>query len=206
MQTVQNSAGNHTIVVLKTSEVFNNLRTGLANVTQTQVGCLHQPLFEILLSNIVTDELHLMLRVMDRLETGLILKDVDRDEADNQGKPPSKRYFPHLDALLAIIRSLRISLNMWKTREAGPLKGHPRWEERSDCSWKSFPAKMWRAYLTWMPGTGADYTNEIMTTPYIHILVYHTPTITQLLQWSRVKRRGGKQGFNEDWINGMGNK
>ena len=47
-----------------------------------KVGCLHQPLFEILLSNIVTDELHLMLRVMDRLETGLILKDVDRDEVN----------------------------------------------------------------------------------------------------------------------------
>lgn len=52
-------------------------------------------------------------------------------------------------------------------------------------SFSNTQAKMWRAYLTWMPGTGSDYTNEIMTTPYIHILVYHTPTITQLLQWSR---------------------
>ena len=52
-------------------------------------------------------------------------------------------------------------------------------------SFSNTQAKMWRAYLTWMPGTGSGYTNEIMTTPYIHILVYHTPTITQLLQWSR---------------------
>lgn len=144
-----------------------------------QVGCLHQSLFEILLSNIVTDELHLMLRVMDRLETGLILKDVVRDEvnyifrcliilrnskrvlqefhfvmqftfheiqADNQGKPPSKRYFPHLDALLAIIHSLRISLNMWKTRESSrTLKrtsslGREKWLllEKLPCHFTSF--------------------------------------------------------------------
>ena len=31
--------------------------------------------------------------------------------------------------------------------------------------------------------------------------------LINLFQWiCRVKRRGGKQGFNEDWINGMGNK
>ena len=50
-----------------------------------QPGCQHQPLFNILLDQIIIDELHLMLRVMDRLETGLILEVIDWDEVDNLG-------------------------------------------------------------------------------------------------------------------------
>jgi len=45
-----------------------------------QPGCHSQPLFDISLDHIVIDELHLMLRVMDRLEQGLILEVVDWDE------------------------------------------------------------------------------------------------------------------------------
>lgn len=45
-----------------------------------QPGCHSQPLFDIPLDRIVIDELHLMLRVMDRLEQGLILEVVDWDE------------------------------------------------------------------------------------------------------------------------------
>lgn len=45
-----------------------------------QPGCQSQPLFDIPLSHIVIDELDLMLRVMDRLEQGLILEVVDWDE------------------------------------------------------------------------------------------------------------------------------
>lgn len=48
-----------------------------------QPGCQHQPLFNIPLDQIIIDELHLMLRVMDRLETGLILEVIDWDEVDN---------------------------------------------------------------------------------------------------------------------------
>ena len=47
-----------------------------------QPGCHSQPLFDISLDHIVIDELHLMLRVMDRLEQGLILEVVDRDEVN----------------------------------------------------------------------------------------------------------------------------
>ena len=47
-----------------------------------QPGCHSQPLFDIPLDRIVIDELHLMLRVMDRLEQGLILEVVDWDEVN----------------------------------------------------------------------------------------------------------------------------
>lgn len=45
-----------------------------------QPGCHSQSLFDIPLDRIVIDKLHLMLRVMDRLEQGLILEVVDWDE------------------------------------------------------------------------------------------------------------------------------
>ena len=48
-----------------------------------QPGCQHHPIFDIPLENIITDELHLTLRVMYRLETGLILEVVDWDEVYN---------------------------------------------------------------------------------------------------------------------------
>ncbi len=37
-------------------------------------GCEHQPLFKIALEDIIIDELHLMLRVTDRLEKGIIFE------------------------------------------------------------------------------------------------------------------------------------
>lgn len=43
-------------------------------------GCEHQPLFKIALQDIVIDELHLMLRVTDRLEKGIIFEVIDWDE------------------------------------------------------------------------------------------------------------------------------
>ena len=43
-------------------------------------GCKHQPLFKIPLDYVIFDELHLMLRVTDRLEEGLIYEMLDWDE------------------------------------------------------------------------------------------------------------------------------
>lgn len=43
-------------------------------------GSQDQPLFKIPLENIIIDELHLVLRVTDRLEDGLNLEVIDRDE------------------------------------------------------------------------------------------------------------------------------
>lgn len=45
-----------------------------------QPGCQHQPLLNITPDNIVIDELHLVLRITDRLEQGLILEVIDWDE------------------------------------------------------------------------------------------------------------------------------
>ena len=46
-------------------------------------GCQNQPLFNIHLEDVVLDELHLMLRVTDRLEKGLILEVIDWDQVSD---------------------------------------------------------------------------------------------------------------------------
>ena len=47
---------------------------------QKSAGSQDQPLFKFPLENIIIDELHLVLRVTHRLEEGLILEVIDRDE------------------------------------------------------------------------------------------------------------------------------
>lgn len=43
-------------------------------------SCVHMPLFEIEIDHVVVDELHLMLRITDRLEQGLIMLAISNDE------------------------------------------------------------------------------------------------------------------------------
>ena len=61
----------------------SNMKRVLGPDWYKQPGCQHQLLFKIPLDNIIIDELHLMLRVMDRLETGLILEVLDWDEVES---------------------------------------------------------------------------------------------------------------------------
>ena len=43
-------------------------------------GCREQPLFTIPIDHVIVDELHLLLRITDRLEAGLIYQVLDWDE------------------------------------------------------------------------------------------------------------------------------
>lgn len=43
-------------------------------------GCFTQPFFNISLSNVVIDELHLLLRVTDRLEKGIVMEALNLDQ------------------------------------------------------------------------------------------------------------------------------
>lgn len=43
-------------------------------------GCKQQPLFSIPLDHVIVDELHLLLRITDRLEAGIIYTVLDWDE------------------------------------------------------------------------------------------------------------------------------
>ena len=45
-----------------------------------QPGCKDQPLFNIPLDKVMVDELHAFLRIMDRLEYGLVMNALEKDE------------------------------------------------------------------------------------------------------------------------------
>ena len=47
---------------------------------QRQPGCKDQPLFNIPLDKVMVDELHAFLRIMDRLEYGLVMNALEKDE------------------------------------------------------------------------------------------------------------------------------
>lgn len=55
----------------------------LSNDWHKQPGCHSQPFFKVSLGNIGFDELHLMLRVMDTLEEGL-LRDIMKWDEENK--------------------------------------------------------------------------------------------------------------------------
>ena len=47
-----------------------------------QPGCKNLPMFDIPLDKVLFDELHLLLRIMDRLEYGLIMNALEKDEVN----------------------------------------------------------------------------------------------------------------------------
>ena len=46
----------------------------------SQPGCKGEPLFNVPLENVLIDELHLLLRITDRLEHGIILEVIGWDQ------------------------------------------------------------------------------------------------------------------------------
>ncbi|XP_068707879.1 uncharacterized protein [Montipora foliosa] len=78
-----------------------------------QPGCHSQPFLKLPLENIVVDELHLMLRVTDRLEEGLILDIMKWDEVENLNRPSREKASIHLQEFLATVHSLGVSFSIY---------------------------------------------------------------------------------------------
>lgn len=72
------------------------MKRKLSDHWHSDPGCVHMPLFCIPLDHVIIDELHLMLRITDRLEKGLIMSAVYYDEKANMGLPASQ---PNLQML-----------------------------------------------------------------------------------------------------------
>ena len=80
--------------------------------------CFQPPLFSIDLDHVILDELHLMLRISDRLTENLIKEVMERDsEADflkKRGEPKGV----YLNKLVTVINSLGISFSVWEQSSA----------------------------------------------------------------------------------------
>ncbi|CAB4025093.1 Hypothetical predicted protein, partial [Paramuricea clavata] len=164
-------------------------------VRKQTYSCVHPPLLNIGLRNIVPDELHLMLRVTDVLLNNLILGALSLDGKDNHNKPPNQRMTGHIDALLCAIRSCGVSFSIWEKMNANDAVDQniqhsviKLWNDFNDLclilTSKSIDAakvdeyfqkaKSWVQLFISLEGIGDGYSKKKVT-PYMHLMVYHIP-------------------------------
>ena len=97
-------------------------------LAQKKFSVIHQPLFNIELDHVILDELHLMMRVTDRLTENLITEVMERDgEADlSKGKGEKKGIY--LETLINTIKNIGISFSIWEKKNAdGKGSGSYEW-------------------------------------------------------------------------------
>ena len=79
-------------------------------------GCIHHPLFDIPLPNVIPDELHLLLRITDKLLQNVIDEVLERDSVEDFDKPRGQTKGAHLKNLVQAINDLGISFSVWNKR------------------------------------------------------------------------------------------
>ncbi|XP_067042143.1 uncharacterized protein [Acropora muricata] len=77
-------------------------------------SCEHQPFLNIPLENLILNELHLMLRITDRLTGNLVKYALEWDNKENFDKPPSQQSDKHLQALVKAMKNCGVSFNVWE--------------------------------------------------------------------------------------------
>lgn len=89
----------------------------LCHLTENK-GCLHEPLLNSPLTNVIPDELHLLLRITDRLLQNVIDEAMELDAVDDFSKPRGQPKGLHLSKLIKSINDLGISFSIWNKRNA----------------------------------------------------------------------------------------
>ncbi|XP_028417002.1 uncharacterized protein LOC114541217 [Dendronephthya gigantea] len=82
------------------------------------LSCVHPPLVDIPLQNIVLDELHVMLRVTDILTRNLVTAAISWDKKENYDRRPCERTNLHVEALLSAINSCGVCFKIWEKKDA----------------------------------------------------------------------------------------
>ena len=79
---------------------------------------INQPLFNIELDHVILDELHLMMRVTDRLTENLISEVMERDSDTDISKGRGEKKGVYLDTLVNTIKGIGISFSIWEKKNA----------------------------------------------------------------------------------------
>lgn len=89
---------------------------------------INKPLFNIELDHIILDELHLMMRVTDRLTENIITEVMERDgEADMRKKREEKKGI-YLESLVSTINKIGIPFSIWEKKNSdGKGSGSYEW-------------------------------------------------------------------------------
>ncbi|KXJ10506.1 hypothetical protein AC249_AIPGENE18777 [Exaiptasia diaphana] len=101
-----------------TGEIVRTIQDIKEYALKKEYSCEHLLLLNISIENIVIDELHLMLRVTDKLTKNLVEEALSRDAKDNLDKPPSKHTMKHLDDIQKAICSCGVSFSIWEKKNA----------------------------------------------------------------------------------------
>ena len=89
---------------------------------------INKPLFNIELDHVILDELHLMMRVTDRLTENLIFEVMERDSQADISKGRGEKKGVHLDTLVNSIKGIGISFSIWEKKNAdGKGSGSFEW-------------------------------------------------------------------------------
>ncbi|KAL9977700.1 hypothetical protein ACROYT_G015133 [Oculina patagonica] len=169
----------------------------LAKKSSNNCGCIRSPLLNIPIENIRVDELHLLLRVTDRLEKNIQNDAIEKDKKYNLNKAPSARKYTNMQKTIEAINNCGVSLSVWDKRNAdGTPSGLYDWTsmvgnekkkvlrslpekfpqildpEHCNTISKILKATEWiKLYLS-LGGDVIGYENASVT-PYFHILTYH---------------------------------
>ena len=81
-------------------------------------GCIHEPLLNIPLTHVIPDELHLLLRITDKLLQNIIDEVLERDAVEDFDKPRGQPKGIYLTRLVKAINDLGISFSVWNKKNA----------------------------------------------------------------------------------------
>ena len=81
-------------------------------------GCIHEPLLNIPLTHVIPDELHLLLRITDKLLQNIIDEVLERDAVEDFYKPRGHPKGIYLTRLMKAINDLGISFSVWNKKNA----------------------------------------------------------------------------------------
>ena len=81
-------------------------------------GCIHEPLLNIPTTHVIPDELHLLLRITDKLLQNVIDEVREQDAVKDFDKPRGQPKGTYLAKLVKAINDLGISFSLWNKRNA----------------------------------------------------------------------------------------
>ena len=90
--------------------------------------CAKEPLLNIELDQVIVDELHLLLRVMDVMIDNIITNNIDWDKQEDFEKNSKQPKGLHLKKLVTEIRSCGVGFDVWELRNPGDNKGTGKYE------------------------------------------------------------------------------
>lgn len=81
-------------------------------------SCVHRPLIDIELDHAILDELHLMLRITDRLTENLIIEIMEKDGKQDQNQIRNEEKGANLKQFIKTVNELGITFSTWEKKNA----------------------------------------------------------------------------------------